>query len=75
MKAINFASLDPVQQARNIAALGNTSRGDRELWNQFQENPEAVAANAPVAYAALSGRDESIEPGVSTACGSAYAPT
>jgi hypothetical protein len=45
-----------VQQARNIAALGNTSRGDRELWNQFQENPEAVAANAEVAYAALSGR-------------------
>ncbi len=57
MKACNFASLDPIQRARNISALGNVSRGDRELWDAFQENPEAVAAEAEAAYARLTGRD------------------
>lgn len=44
MKACNFASLDPVQRARNISALGNVSRGDRELWESFLATPEAIAA-------------------------------
>lgn len=57
MKACNFASLDPIQQARNISALGNVSRGDREVWEAFQENPEAIAAEAEEAYARISGRD------------------
>lgn len=57
MKACNFASLDPVQQARNIAALGNVSRSDRELWEAFQENPEAVAAEAEAAHARVTGHD------------------
>jgi hypothetical protein len=43
MKACNFASLDPVQQARGIAALGNVSRDDRDLWERFLANPDAVA--------------------------------
>lgn len=53
MKACNFASLDPVQQARQIAALGNVSRADRLLWDEFQANPEAVAAEAEAAYERL----------------------
>ncbi len=57
MKACNFASLDPVQRARKISALGNVSRGDRELWEAFQENPEATAAEAEAACARLTGRD------------------
>lgn len=56
MKACNFASLDPVQRARNITALGNVSRADRELWTQFQENAEAVAAEAEFAHARLTRR-------------------
>lgn len=51
MKACNFASLDPVQRARNIAALGNVSRADRALWDGFDANPEAVAAEAEAVYA------------------------
>jgi hypothetical protein len=35
MKACNFASLDPVQRARHIAALGNVSRADRALWEEL----------------------------------------
>jgi hypothetical protein len=34
----------PVQRARHITALGNVSRGDRELWDLFLTNPEAIAA-------------------------------
>ena len=57
MKACNFASLDPVQRARHITALGNVSRGDRELWESFLTNPEAIAAEAEAVYAQLSGHD------------------
>lgn len=57
MKACNFASLDPVQRARNIAALGNVSQGDRNLWEEFEANAEAIAADAEAAYVRLTGRE------------------
>ncbi len=57
MKACNFASLDPVQHARNISALGNVSRADRSLWESFVENSEAVADEAEAAYARLTGTE------------------
>src|SRR2546423_8851571 len=53
MKACNFASLDPVQKARNISALGNVSRADRELWESFERHSEAIAAEAETAYESL----------------------
>lgn len=53
MKACNFASLDPVQKARNITALGNVSRADKELWNHFLENSEEIAVEAENAYERL----------------------
>ena len=55
MKACNFASRNPAQRARSIKALGNVSRTDRALWNAFQANPEAVAADAEAAQARLTG--------------------
>ncbi len=61
MKAINFASLDPVQKARNITALGNVSRADRELWNSFEKNSEGVAADVEVAFERLSGQKIELE--------------
>lgn len=54
MKAINFASLDPVQQARNIAGLRNVSRADRELWEAFKRNSESIAVEVEAAYERLS---------------------
>lgn len=36
MKLCNFASLDPVQQARGIRGLPGASRHDHEIWNEFQ---------------------------------------
>lgn len=50
MKACNFASLDPAQQARKIKGLGNFSRDDRQLWDAFQNNAEQIAAEAETAY-------------------------
>ncbi len=43
MKLVNFASFDPVQQARQIRGLSNTSRADREIWDEFNANPEQLA--------------------------------
>lgn len=43
MKLVNFASFDPVQQARQIRGLANASRADREIWNEFNANPEKLA--------------------------------
>jgi predicted restriction endonuclease len=57
MKACNFASLDPVQKARDIKALENVSQADRRLWERFQRNPEEVASEAEAAYAEVTGRD------------------
>lgn len=57
MKAVNFASLDPVLRARGIAGLGNASEQDKRLWQQFSDNPEEVAAAAEDAYEALARRD------------------
>lgn len=56
MKACNFASLDPQQKDRNIKALGNVSRADRELWEDFAIDSEAVAQKAEAAYATIIGQ-------------------
>lgn len=57
MKACNFASLDPQQQARKIKALGNVSRADRELWEAFWDDSEGIAQEAEVAYSAMIGKN------------------
>lgn len=57
MKACNFASLDPQQQARKIKALGNVSRADRELWEAFLDDSEGVAHKAETAYSSLTGQE------------------
>jgi len=53
MKACNFASLDPAQQVRGIRGLRGTSAADRDLWDQFHANPEAIAAEAEAAHEQL----------------------
>jgi hypothetical protein len=57
MKACNFASLDPHQQARKIKALGNVSHADRELWEAFLDDSEAVALEAEGAYFSMTGKE------------------
>ena len=38
MKLCNFASLDPLLQARGIRGLPGASGQDREIWNEFHEH-------------------------------------
>ncbi|EEF58514.1 HNH endonuclease [Pedosphaera parvula] len=38
MKLSNFASLDPVQQARGIKGLAGASEQDREVWKEFRKD-------------------------------------
>lgn len=57
MKACNFASIDPQQQARRIKALGNVSRADRVLWDSFLDDSETIAQEAEAAFVAVCGKE------------------
>lgn len=46
MKACNFANLDPALQARGIRGLPNLSNADRQIWTEFLNNSESLAAEA-----------------------------
>jgi putative restriction endonuclease len=37
-KLVNFASLDPILQARGIKGASNASSLDKEIWNEFANN-------------------------------------
>lgn len=50
MKLGNFASFDPVQQARKIKGLKNASRQDRAIWNEFETDSSRVAEQSEVAF-------------------------
>ena len=56
MKACNFASLDPVHKKRNIRALKNTSRADREIWGEFHSDWERLVLESEKAYTRLLGK-------------------
>lgn len=64
MKACNFASFDPVHQARGIVGLKNASRADGELFAQFLLEPDEVAIQVERAWdeVQLSGGRDSGEP-------------
>ncbi len=53
MKACNFASLDPLHQARGVVGLKNRGPLEEQVWNRFHENSEAVAEEAESAYEQL----------------------
>jgi len=62
MKSCNFANLDPALQARGIRGLPNLSNADREIWTDFSNNSEALAAEAEDAAARLVGGNEPAAP-------------
>ncbi len=61
MKACNFASLDPAQQARGIKGLSGASAADRALFAEFLANSEAVASAAEEAAVRVTGRETAEE--------------
>jgi predicted restriction endonuclease len=64
MKLVNFASFDPVQQERQIKGLRNASRADRDIWDEFNANPEELAFESQQVLLQLSSeaRDGIVEP-------------
>lgn len=46
MKLVNFASLDPAQQRRNVSGLRNASQGDRNIFAEFSSDWERLAVES-----------------------------
>ena len=61
MKLSNFASLDPVQQARGIRGLSGATKQDRAMWNEFHSNINALGTESEQLLHDLFTRDESKE--------------
>jgi len=49
MKLLNFASLDPTHRARAVHGLSNAAKGDVRVWQEFNDNWEALAFESQVA--------------------------
>ncbi|MBI1338212.1 MAG: HNH endonuclease [Phycisphaera sp.] len=67
MKLGNLASFDPELAARGVAGLANASRDDRAIFDEFYDDPEALAAESGAAWDRLIGdrvtyNDESQQP-------------
>jgi putative restriction endonuclease len=42
LKLVNFSSLDPSLQARGIKGMGNASKLDKQIWDEFYNNWDAA---------------------------------
>lgn len=54
MKIGNYGSLDPELQKRGIVGLGNISKLDKEIWEEFNNNWEKLAYESELIKAKLS---------------------
>lgn len=57
----NIASLDPRHQARGVGGLPNSSKLDREVWEQFQNNWSDMADKSESAFEALMGSQRPVK--------------
>jgi putative restriction endonuclease len=46
MKLSNFASLDPIHQARGVKGLSGATKQDRVMWNEFRSDIEVLGAES-----------------------------
>lgn len=60
MKLVNFASFDPVHRAREVRGLSNASQSDRQIWDEFNSNPERLAFESQKAFNMVS--EEAMKP-------------
>jgi putative restriction endonuclease len=61
IKLCNFASLDPVLQARGIVGMTGAAKEDRTLWQEFHSNSAALGADSEQLLHDLFTRDETKE--------------
>jgi len=64
MKLCNLASLDPFQQARGIKGLSSSSRGDREIWDEFNSDWDRLGVASEERLQLLLGPPETVEAAV-----------
>lgn len=68
MKCCNISSLDDQHRRRGVVGLQKSANVEREIWQEFQDDPESVSFNAASALATLKGKpveetdDDNIEP-------------
>ena len=55
MKLCNFASFDPTHARRGVAGLGNASRADRAVWDEFNADWNRLAVESEIASRQLLG--------------------
>ncbi len=55
MKTVNFASMDPAQQKRNIKGLRHASKQDNIIWDEFNKDWEKLAFESQRAIAEIKG--------------------
>lgn len=65
-KLVNFASLDPSLKARGIKGASNTSKLDKEVWDEFFQNTSNLPFHSEVLRANLENRNLDEENGVFT---------
>jgi len=58
MKLVNFAALDPVQQARGIRGLPGATKQDRAMWDEFHSNLPALGTESEQLLHDLFTQDE-----------------
>jgi putative restriction endonuclease len=56
LKLNNFSRLDPELQARGIKGMAHGAKGEIEVWDAFQDNPEALAFESERLLAHYMGR-------------------
>ena len=61
MKLCNFASLDPVLQARGIKGLAGATKQDREIWSEFRKDYRDLAPASEEILHDLFTKDQSKE--------------
>lgn len=64
MKLCNFASLDPIHQARGVKGLSGASQADRKIWDEFHSDWEGEAFKSEELLAALRGKLVEAEAGI-----------
>jgi len=61
MKLSNFASFDPTLRERGIKGLKNAGIAARELWEEFEADPERIAFESQTVAEALTDRIRTID--------------
>jgi putative restriction endonuclease len=51
LKLVNFSSLDPSLQARGIKGMGNASKLDKQIWEEFYNNWDAALIESEILLA------------------------